>query len=245
MHTPTDYVKSIWALGITEIFIYTLTGAIIYSFVGIEVASPALSSAGSMVSKFAYGFGLPVIFISGSINTTVVGRYIHGRVYANSVTRYINTTKGWISWLVLITVITVIAFIIAEVIPFFNDLLSLSSALFITGFTFYFPALMWFMLIREGPWHQGSNLWKSIINAVVFVIGVAILIGGTYASIYDIVRSLTSPFTLASQLTICRYTSSQMARCAVSFLAALSRKGATLHKLYDCDEYHERSGLVS
>ncbi|KAG9252893.1 putative amino acid transporter [Emericellopsis atlantica] len=188
MHTPTDYVKSIWALGITEIIIYTLTGAIVYSFVGVGVESPALSSAGTLVAKFAYGFGLPVIFISGSINTTVVGRYIHGRVYANSVTRYINTPKGWISWLILITVITVIAFIIAEVIPFFNDLLSLSSALFITGFTFYFPALMWFMLLKEGPWHQGANLYKSIINAAVFVVGVAILIGGTYSSIWDIVR---------------------------------------------------------
>ncbi len=33
MHTPTDYVKSIRALGIIEIVIYTLTGALIYAFV--------------------------------------------------------------------------------------------------------------------------------------------------------------------------------------------------------------------
>jgi hypothetical protein len=29
MHTPTDYVKSIWALGLMEIFIYTITGALV------------------------------------------------------------------------------------------------------------------------------------------------------------------------------------------------------------------------
>jgi hypothetical protein len=36
MHTTTDYVKSIWALGLIEIVIYTLTGALIYAFVGQE-----------------------------------------------------------------------------------------------------------------------------------------------------------------------------------------------------------------
>lgn len=51
MHTPKDYVKSIWALGLIEIFIYTLTGALIYAFVGVDVKSPALLSAGSTVSR--------------------------------------------------------------------------------------------------------------------------------------------------------------------------------------------------
>lgn len=189
MSEPRDYVKSIWALGLIEIVIYTITGAVVYAFVGVDVGSPALRSAGPLISKVAFGVGLPVIYISGSINTTVVGRYIHGRMFANTVTQFINTPKGWATWLGLITVITIIAFIIAEAIPFFNDLLSLSSALFITGFTFYFPALFWFMLIREGPWYAKKNLIKSIINAIVFVIGIAILIGGTYAAIYDIVSS--------------------------------------------------------
>ncbi len=68
LRVPTDYRKAIWALGLTEIVIYTLAGAIIYAFVGDSVASPALSSAGALVSKIAYGVALPVIYISGSIN---------------------------------------------------------------------------------------------------------------------------------------------------------------------------------
>lgn len=199
MHTPEDYVKSIWALGLAEIFIYTITGALIYAFVGVDVESPALLSAGTTVSKVAFGIGLPVIYISGSINTTVVGRYIHGRMFKNSIIRFINTRKGWMTWLGLITAITIVAWVIAEAIPFFNDLLSLSSALFITGFTFYFPALMWFMLIREGPWYARHNLLKSVVNAFVFVIGVAILIGGTYSSISDIVSGSFAAFTLTSR----------------------------------------------
>ncbi|CAJ2511946.1 Uu.00g075710.m01.CDS01 [Anthostomella pinea] len=186
MHTPKDFVKSIWALGIIEIIIYTLTGALIYSFVGSEVKSPALLSAGPLVSKVAFGIALPVIFISGSINTTVVGRYIHGRVYKDTVTRFINDKKGWATWLALITVITIIAWIIAEAIPFFSDLLSISSALFISGFTFYFPAMMWFKLIRQGGVFARENILKTLVNALVFIIGIITLVGGTYSSIADI-----------------------------------------------------------
>ncbi|CAI7675801.1 unnamed protein product [Penicillium pancosmium] len=188
MHTPRDYVKSIWALGLIEIFIYTLTGALIYAFVGQDVGSPALLSAGNLVSRIAFGVALPVIFISGSINTVVFGRLVHGRIFANSPIRFINTKTGWLTWLAVITVGTIIAFIIAEVIPFFNDLLSISSSLFISGFTFYFPPMMWFLLLKEGSWREPKNLVTSMVNLAVFLIGMVILVGGTYSSVDDIIN---------------------------------------------------------
>lgn len=199
MHTPKDFVKSIWALGIIEIIIYTVTGALIYAFVGQSVESPALLSAGPTLSKIAFGVALPVIFISGSINTTVVARYIHGRYYKDSVIRFINTKMGWGTWLVLITIITILAWVIAEAIPFFSDLLSICSCLFISGFTFYFPAWMWFKLIKEGKWYEKKNLALALLNGVVFVIGIIVLIGGTYASIADIVSLFSSPPLIISR----------------------------------------------
>lgn len=190
MKNPADYKKSCWALGIIEIFIYTFTGAIIYAFVGNDVQSPALLSAGrgegSVIPRIAFGVALPVIFISGSINTTVVSRYIHGRVYKNSITRFINTKKGWITWLALITVVTVLAFVIAEAIPFFDNLLSICSSLFISGFTFYFPAMMWFFLIRDGSCFSKQNLFATFANAASFIIGIVVLVAGTYASVVEI-----------------------------------------------------------
>lgn len=190
MHTPKEYVKSIWALGLIEIVIYTLTGALIFAFVGQDVASPALLSAGATVSKVAFGIALPVIFISGSINGTVVARYLHGRIYKDSVVRFINTKKGWITWLLMVGFITIIAWAIAEAIPFFSDLLSIMSALFISGFTFYFPAMMWFMLIKKGKWYSKENLLLSIVNGVVFIIGMITLVAGTYSAVVDIVSFL-------------------------------------------------------
>lgn len=115
MHRPQDYVKSIWALGIIEIVIYTVTGAVIYAFVGTGVRSPAILSSSFTVTRIAFGIALPVIFISGSINGTVVGKYLMGRMFPKSEIRFINTPKGWGIWIALITVITIIAFVIAEV----------------------------------------------------------------------------------------------------------------------------------
>lgn len=187
MHTPRDFTKSIWTLGITEIVIYTVTGALVYVFVGSDVSSPALQSAGKLLSRVAFGLALPVIFISGSINTTVLARLLHGRIFKNSPIRFINSAKGWATWLGFVTAITVIAWIIAEVIPFFSDLLSISSSLFISGFTFYFPAMMWFILLRKGSWTTPWNLFLIAVNTGIFLIGLVVLVGGTYASVDDII----------------------------------------------------------
>jgi amino acid permease len=190
MHTPKDFTKSIWSLGILQIVIYTITGATIYSFVGQDVQSPALLSAGKIISKVAFGIALPVIFISGAICTIVAGRLIHGRIYEKSVTRYINTTKGWVTWLILITVLTIISWVIAEAIPFFDDLLSIASALFTSGFSFYLPPVMWYVLIRKGKWYSKENLLLSVVNFLIFIFGLIVLVGGLYSSIQDIVSFL-------------------------------------------------------
>lgn len=107
MHTPSDYVKSVWTLGLVEICIYTITGAVGYALIGSTVQSPAILSAGFTMSRIAFGIALPVIFISGSINTVVVGRFVMDRAFPNSVIKYVNTKKGWMIWLGLIGVVTV------------------------------------------------------------------------------------------------------------------------------------------
>lgn len=90
MHTPRDYAKSIWALGITEIVAYIFTSALIYAFVGQDVGNAVLFSAGSLLSCVAFGIAVPVIFINSSINAVHLGRLVDGRLFANSAIRFIN-----------------------------------------------------------------------------------------------------------------------------------------------------------
>ncbi|CAG9950732.1 unnamed protein product [Clonostachys rosea f. rosea IK726] len=200
MHTPRDFNKSIWSLGVIQITMYVLTGALIYAFVGQEVQSPALLSAGTTVSRVAFGVAIPVIFISGGILIVTAGRMIHGRIYANSITRYVNTTKGWVTWMLTITAIVIVGWFIAEVIPIFSDLVALISSLLNSGFALYFPALMWFMLLREGKWNTRKNLLLGGASLILLVIGLFLLTGGTYAVIRSIVEGYKSggvktPFT--------------------------------------------------
>lgn len=189
MHTPQDYIKTLWWMGGIQIVVYSLTGAIIYAFVGQGVQSPALLSAGPLMSRVVFGIALPVIFISGSINTTVVCRYIHGKLYKDSMLRYINSSKGWASWLGLVFIVTLLAWVIAEAIPIFSELLSIISALFVSGLSFYLPPVMWYLLLREGAWYEKKNLKTAFFNAVVFIVGMIIFGCGTYASIAELVSS--------------------------------------------------------
>ena len=191
MHTPADFTKSIVTLGCTEIVLYTITGAVIYAFVGQSVQSPALLSASPLVSKIAFGIALPVIYISGSINATVACRFIHGRMYKDSITRYINTPKGWISWISVVSFITILSWIIAEAIPFFSELLSICASLFISGFSFWIPPILWFRLLKEGNWYDRHNLKRAIPNLIVFVVGFFIFVAGTYSS-FDQIVSLST-----------------------------------------------------
>jgi len=171
LHTPKDYPKAIVSLGMIEIFIYTVTGAIVYRFVGDDVSSPALLSAGFKMSRIVFGIALPVIFISGSINSTVSARYIISRAFRNSPIRYTNTKAGWAVWIGVLAAQTILAWVIAEAIPFFSDLLGIISSLFSSGFSFYFPALFWFQLIKEGPWYKGlHNISLSLLNGLCFLV---------------------------------------------------------------------------
>jgi len=193
MANPKDYVKSIWALGLVEIFIYTVTGGVIYSFVGNSVQSPALLSSSQTIARVAFGVALPVIFISGSINGIAAGRYILNRAFPNGTIKYVNTVRGWAVWICVIAAQTIISWIIAQAVPFFSALLGLISSLFISGFSFYFPALFWFALIKEGKWYSGwHNITLSLLNGLIFVIGIAILGCGTYVSVQDIIDQYAS-----------------------------------------------------
>ncbi|EGU89437.1 hypothetical protein FOPG_08457 [Fusarium oxysporum f. sp. conglutinans race 2 54008] len=187
MHTPADFTKSIVTLGLTEIVLYTITGSVIYAFVGQEVQSPALLSASPLVSKVTFGIALPVIYISGSINATVACRFIHGRLYKNSITRFINTRKGWITWLAVVALVIFLSWVIAEAIPFFSELLGICAALFISGFSFWIPPIMWFFLLKEGNWYDKHNVKRAACNLIVFIVGFFVFIAGTYASIDQII----------------------------------------------------------
>ncbi|BEI83569.1 hypothetical protein CcaverHIS002_0401730 [Cutaneotrichosporon cavernicola] len=190
MSNPKDFPKSIFTLGVIQITIYTTVGALGYAFVGPDVKSPSLLSAGHTVSRVAFGVALPVIFISGSICAVTAGRFIMDHAFANSTVRYVNTPRGWVTWIGIIGACCITAWIIAQVIPVFSPLLGIISALFNSAFSLYLPGWMWFKLIRQGGCFSSTkNIILTIVNIIVIIFGLVIFGAGTYASVFDMVES--------------------------------------------------------
>jgi hypothetical protein len=113
------------------------------------------------------------------------------------VVRYVNTIKGWVTWLSLVAVITILAWVIAEAIPFFSELLSICGALLVSGFSFYIPPVLWFFLLKEGSCFEKRNMLHAICNLIVFLVGICILGCGLYASITEVVRSSFAFFSVS------------------------------------------------
>jgi hypothetical protein len=86
---------------------------------------------------------------------SVTSRFVFFRIFHNSHHRHSNTLVGWSVWAAIVGTTWVFAFLIAEVIPFFSDMLSLMSSLFGTSaplmvygsYRYFFPR--WMVRVRS------------------------------------------------------------------------------------------------
>lgn len=77
--------------------------------------------------------------IAGVINGHVACKYIYVRLFRGTDRMHQRSLLSIGTWVVIGLVLWTIAWIIAEAIPVFNDLLSLITALFASWFTCEFP----------------------------------------------------------------------------------------------------------
>jgi hypothetical protein len=130
MKDPRDFPKALAMLQVTNTSLYTVTAVVVYYYVGPDVASPALASAGPLMSRIAYGLAIPTVIIAGVIFGHVACKYVFVRIFRGSPRLH---EKGLVStgaWVAIGLTGWVIAWIIAESIPVFNQLLSLIASLF-------------------------------------------------------------------------------------------------------------------
>lgn len=202
LHRPIDYRKSVITLGGFQIVLYTLIGSTLYFLKGVEVKDMSLQSLDPKMQKVVFGLALPVIFISGSINSHTAARFVYNHIFTvDSIHRYINTGMGYSIWLALNGSIALIAFLSAEVIPSFPTFLGLKAALFSACFSFTFPAIMFFKFIRYES-KRCINLKmmysESIANVLIFCFGAFMFFVGSscvgYSLIHQYKQGNASPF---------------------------------------------------
>ncbi|OAL54567.1 hypothetical protein IQ07DRAFT_640076 [Pyrenochaeta sp. DS3sAY3a] len=109
--------------------------------------------------KVAFFFMIPTILFLGVLYASVSARFVFFRILENRPTHMgEHTVVGWSVWAAILAVTWLLAFIIAEVIPFFSDLLSLMSSLFDSFFGFIFWGVA-YMRMRKVDY--GPQFWKN------------------------------------------------------------------------------------
>lgn len=183
LKNPRDFPKSVAFMHITATSFYVIVGVVIYYYAGPEVKSPALGSASPIVAKVAYGLALPTIIIAGVVCGHVACKYVWVRCWRKQPHR-LHQKRGWplVSWIAIVGVSWVVAWIIAEAIPSFSLLLGLISALFCSWFSFGFSGGLW-LYMNKGRYTEN---WKkcalTVVNVYMLCQGAAICGLGLWAS---------------------------------------------------------------
>lgn len=200
MKEPKDFPKALWAVTIAEIIVFSVVGAVIYAFTGTQYnTAPAFGSLGNEVYlKVSFSFMIPTLIFLGVLYASVSARFVFFRIFEGTRHKGNHTVVGWASWAGILGATWVVAFIIAEVIPFFSDLLSLMSSLFDSFFGFIFWGTA-YMRMRKADYGPGWVTKRGIrglagfaLNVFIILIGLYMLTAGTYVS--DAMRCDWPPF---------------------------------------------------
>lgn len=192
MKEPKDFPKALWAVTIAEVILFSLVGAIVYAYTGTNYnTAPAFGSLGNATYlKVSFSFMIPTLIFLGVLYASVSARFVFFRLFAGTRHMGSHTVVGWSAWAGILAVTWVFAFIIAEVIPFFSDLLSLMSSLFDSffGFIFWGVAYLRMRRVDYGPdfvTNRGArSMAGAALNVICILIGLLFLTGGTYVSCF-------------------------------------------------------------
>lgn len=200
MRDPRDFPKALWAVTIAEVILFGIVGATIYVYTGNQYnTAPAFGSLGNDVYKtVSFSFMIPTLIFLGVLYASVSARFIFFRIFEGSRHKSDHTVVGWSVWAGILALTWILAFIIAEVIPFFSDLLSLMSSLFDSFFGFIFWGVAYIRMRRV----DGGVVWLEeqtpygymmlTLNVIIILIGLFFLGAGTYTSVQSILDNFAA-----------------------------------------------------
>lgn len=172
---PKQYPKALFLLQGVDVSMYLIVAVVTYRYAGHDVASPALGSTSPMLRKIAYGIALPTILIAGVINGHVAAKFIYVRLFRGTDRM---SKKSWGSfgmWVLIVVILWTLAWIIAESIPNFNNLLGLISALFASWFTYGLSGLFWLYLNYGKYGSTKQKMALTVANFLIFLMGALIV----------------------------------------------------------------------
>ncbi|PPJ52493.1 hypothetical protein CBER1_10710 [Cercospora berteroae] len=198
MRNPNkDFTKAIIWLNALAIPMYVIVAGVIYGFAGQYVVSPALGSAPGTASKVAYGVLFPTLLGSSLVFGHTAIKYMYNvvmdRIIKTQHKLTDNTPLTWGVWLGLTTLFWVVAFILANSIPAFNSILGITSALFVTWFTFGMANAQWVYI----NWGQQFSTWRksclAVLNWFMIAASCFLTVFGLYTTISALAARVADP----------------------------------------------------
>lgn len=175
MKEPKSYMKALYLLQGADVSMYLIVAVVTYRYAGPGVSSPALGSTSGILPKLAYGIAIPTIVIAGVINGHVAAKYCYVRLFRGTDKMGQRTWRSFFEWSAIVLLLWTLAWIIAEAIPVFNDLLGLISALFASWFTYGLSGVFW-LYLHYGRYRESKRkMALTALNICIFFIGLVIV----------------------------------------------------------------------
>lgn len=189
MRNPKDYRKALFVCMGLVTSAYLAFSLVVYRWCGQWVASPSLGSAGQTVKMVAYGVGLVGLIVSACLYLHVAAKYVFVRILRNSRHLQANTIIHWTTWLSCTFGLASLAFVLAESIPIFNYLISLTGSVCFAPLAISLPGWLW--VHDHKDWMRGSVVRQVAfwLHALLIPLGLFFLIGGTYGVIEQIIAA--------------------------------------------------------
>ncbi|KAJ6021547.1 hypothetical protein N7540_007051 [Penicillium herquei] len=182
---PKDFTKALISLQVIDTSLYLVAALVIYYYTGADVKSPAILSASPVVAKISFGIAVGTIIIAGVIIAHVGAKTIYVRLFrgTNRMNEYSLVSYG--SWVLIVLTLWTVAWIIANAIPVFNDILELLAAAFASWFSFGLEGLFWLHMNR-GKLVSKRKIALAIFNILLVLIACLICGMGLWATAEDI-----------------------------------------------------------
>lgn len=189
-----DFVPALCYLQAFAIPMYVLVGAVIYGLAGDLVTSPALGSAPRIPAMVAYAIIIPCLLATGLVFGHTALKYLYIKTMRDVLKApeqiTATTFKSWATWIGLGTAYWIVAFILANAIPVFSSIISVSSALFVAWFTFGISGVMWLYI----NWEVQFKGWKEICLAIVNYLIIALTLFFNSAGMWAAITMLIGIF---------------------------------------------------
>ncbi|OBS26149.1 hypothetical protein FPOA_00092 [Fusarium poae] len=184
-----DFKFALAVLEIGSTLFYIAMAVALYCLAGDLTTSPVLSAASSIPAKVAYGIVLPAVVATAlSIGHTGC-KYVYVTLMrqmrsTHQVTD--NSVKSWVTWILSVTGFWALIFVIANVIPIFDSILSITSATTIPWFTYGFAAIFWLHLNKGLYFSSWQKMLLTALNVTMIGVTLFLNAGGLWAAITEL-----------------------------------------------------------